>query len=103
MTEYTQEQVAENRRKAVEHLRTTNLPQGRSDLYNQALGCYCALGHCGLAIGIDAKIVGEDYNAIEVALGMDLLDARDVWRLNDIKHRTLHEIGDYLAAKWGIA
>lgn len=106
---FTPETIAENRRKAVEHLRTTKLPQGRHDLYNARMGCYCALGHMGLAIGIDAKLYAElhegtqPYDQIEKALGLNFPGAQVIWRMNDTQHKTLREIGDFLAAKWGIA
>lgn len=101
--------IQENRRKAVEWLRTTDLPQGTGSLYSTATQCYCALGHMGLAVGIDAKDEYTDdsamdaYDEIENAFKLsDVLEA-EILEMNDTAHKSLREIGDYLAAQWRIA
>lgn len=101
--------VSENRRKAVEWLRTTELPQGFLSLYDSANDCYCALGHMGLAVGIDAKVVdaSEDdddaYTQIQHAFNLHYEIENDVMTMNDERRKSLREIGDYLAEKWHIA
>ena len=96
--------IAENRRKAVEHLRTTDLLPGHCSLYDPPSGMYCALGHVGLAVGVDAKDLGisDAYELIANAVGENEAWNRTVYRMNDVHDRTLEEIGDFLAERWGI-
>jgi len=101
--------IEENRRKAVEHLRTTKRKQGFGSLYNHETRCYCALGHMGLAVGIDAKKAYKDleapdaYGQIEDAFGLDGDLENAIFGLNDDAEASLREIGDYLANVWEIA
>ena len=100
---YTPEVIRENRRKAVEYLKTTEEPQGFGMLYDPATTRYCALGHMGLAVGIDAS--GDEYcyySQIEDAFGLDNETANEVLNMNDDAEAPLPRIADHLAEKWGI-
>lgn len=106
--QYTPERVQENRRKVVTHLRTTKATPGAGMLYNANEKCYCAWGHVGLAVGIDARTevaygtLGA-YERISLAVGDHSGDAEQlVINMNDCEHRSLHDIGDSLAGFWGL-
>jgi hypothetical protein len=100
--------IAENRRKAVEWLRTTKRKQGNGALYHSPTRRYCALGHMGLAVGIDAKggyesDATDPYALIEHALGMNNELEQAIFNLNDDEGVSLREIGDYVANVWGVS
>lgn len=114
MMDYTEEQIQENRRKGVKYLRTTRRKQGHHVLYSKRKRCYCALGHLGLAVGIDAAEEGlnSDYADIEDAYAFadytgdkgprKPVAINEVWNWNDDGYHSLREIGNRLAAAWGI-
>lgn len=102
----TPEVIAENRRKGVEALRTTDLPQGGGQFYNAIAGCYCALGILALAVGLDP--IGDPWLATEKAYGIGYgLGRKDgdgsyaISSLSDMG-MTFSEMGDRLAGIWGI-
>jgi hypothetical protein len=121
--ELTQE-VMDNRRKAVEYLRTSTKPQGHATLYDPDTGAYCALGQMGLAVGIDAAAyeeihidqayraidaaayeeihIDQAYRTIDAALGLTEDESNAVWMRNDVQGESLSQIADYFTERWGL-
>lgn len=94
--------ITENRKKAVKWLRTTKRKQGKGSLYNPYTRCYCALGHVGLAVGIDSKVYPNHnpYSLIEAAVDLARALESRVIRWNDSYDIPLKEIGNRLAKIW---
>lgn len=107
----TPEQIAANRRTAVEALRTTELPWGEGEFYDPDTGCYCALGVIAKALGFELDGHNEPWCAVEDALDIGTWDeapvtSRSIYLMSDGNaegHMSFAEIGDILATAWGIA
>lgn len=95
--------IRENRRKAVEALRTTEEPQGRFCLYDYVTGCYCALGVMAVAVGLTVTAATFGLPAeICAAFGIDQHGWDMIADMNDTSRMTFAEIGSDLAHSWGI-
>lgn len=100
----TAQEIAENRRKALAFLRTTNLRRTTGRMYDPVTGACCAKGAMLFAIGLDPRTPGIDtmYAAADMAFDMSLSFSMHLEDLNDGSGYSFPRMADYLAREWGI-